>query len=169
MSEKPNSKEIAARSERMVAVFQSAIGKPMKEFPVPPFAKWLNGVLVDAKRGEVEIEYEVRPEMANPTGLLHGGMQCGMMDDCIGVMCATLGYEGFLLSIDLHVDYLGKVKVGEKVKARGFLVREGRNIVHCAAEIRDLHGNLISTANSNLLLTTFRPDYVKMSEKIKNV
>jgi uncharacterized protein (TIGR00369 family) len=166
MPEKPDSKDITARSERMVSLFQSIKGKSMKDFPIPPFSKWLDGILINAKRGEVEIEYQVRPEMANPTGLLHGGMQCGMMDDCIGVMCATLGYEGFLLSIDIHADYLGKVKVGEKVRVRGFLVREGRNIVHCGAEIRDLQGNLISSANSNLLLTKFRPDYVKMSDKM---
>ncbi|OLS14357.1 MAG: hypothetical protein RBG13Loki_2006 [Promethearchaeota archaeon CR_4] len=164
MTAKPNPSELTARSDRIVTNLQAAKGKAMKDFPVPPFSRWLNGTLIDAKRGEIEIEYEVRPEMANPTGLLHGGMQCAMMDDCIGIMCATLGYEGFLLSISLHVDYLGKVKVGEKVRVRGFLVREGRNIVHSDAEIRDLSGNLIATANSNLLLTTFRPDFVKMSE-----
>ncbi len=112
------------------------------------------------------MEYLVRPEMANPTGLLHGGMQCTMMDDCMGMMCATLGYEGFLISIDLHVNYLGKVKVGDKVQVRGFLVREGRNIVNCGAEIQDLKGGLIASANSNFLLTTFTPDYVKQSDKL---
>ncbi len=165
MPQKPNPKDIAARSERMVALFQSIKGKPVKDFPVPPFSKWLDGILINAKRGEVEVEYLVRPEMANPTGLLHGGMQCGMMDDSMGMMCATLGYEGFLISIDLHVNYLGKVKVGEKVRVRGFLVREGRNIVNCGAEIHDLQGTLIATANSNFLLTSFTPDYVKESDK----
>ncbi len=166
MPAKPDPKETAARSERMVALFQSIKGKSMKDFPIPPFSKWLDGVLIDAKRGEVEIEYVVRPEMANPTGLLHGGMQCGMMDDCMGVMCATLGYGGFLISIDLHADYLGKVKVGEKVRVRGFLIREGRNVVNCGAEIRDIQGNIISAASSNLLMTNFTPDYVKQSDKL---
>lgn len=81
------------------------------------------------------------------------------MDDTIGVTCATLGYEGFLISIDFHVDYLGKVKVGEKVRVKGQIVREGRKIVHAMAEIHDIEGNLIATGSSNLTKTSFRPDY----------
>ena len=34
--------------------------------------------------------------MANPTGLLHGGMQCALMDDTIGMMTATLGFKRFV-------------------------------------------------------------------------
>ena len=104
--------EIKKRSEQMVELFRAMKGKGVRDFPVPPFTKWLNGTIIDVKRGEMEFEFVVRPEMANPTGLLHGGMQCALMDDAIGVTCVTLGYEGAVISIDFHVDYLGKVKVG---------------------------------------------------------
>ena len=107
--------------------------------------------------------------MANPTGLLHGGMQCGLMDDTIGMTTATLGYEGFPISIDFHVDYLGKAKVGESVRVIGKIVREGRNILHAIAEIYDKKGKLISTGNSNLLKTTYVPDYVKNTDKMKEI
>ncbi|WXG39735.1 MAG: PaaI family thioesterase [Candidatus Freyarchaeum deiterrae] len=151
--------EIKKRSEQMVELFKAMKGRGAQEFPVPPFTKWLNGTIMNVKRGEMEFEFVVRPEMANPTGLLHGGMQCALMDDTIGVTCATLGYEGFLISIDFHVDYLGKVKVGEKVRVKGQIVREGRKIVHAMAEIHDIEGNLIATGSSNLTKTSFRPDY----------
>jgi uncharacterized protein (TIGR00369 family) len=110
------------------------------------------------------MEFDVRPEMANPTGLLHGGMQCGMMDDVMGITCATLGYEGFLITIDFHVDYLGKVKVGETVRVAASIQREGRNIVNAHADIFDVDGNLIATANSNLLKTTHKLDLEKFRE-----
>jgi acyl-coenzyme A thioesterase PaaI-like protein len=84
-----------------------------------------------------------------------------MMDDSIGMMTATLGYEGFPISIDFHVDYLGKVKVGEKVRIIAKVVREGKNILHATAEIYNMKGELISTGNSNLFKTTYKPDYVK--------
>ncbi len=159
-------KKIQKRSDRMVELFDNYKGKEIKDFPAPPFSKWLNYKIINVKRGEMELEFLVRPEMANPTGLLHGGMQCGLMDDCIGITSTTLGYEGFPISIDFHVDFLGKVKVGEKVRAIGKVIREGRNIIHMTAEIYDINGKLIATGNSNLLKTNFIPDYVKAADEL---
>jgi uncharacterized protein (TIGR00369 family) len=163
MSKMDENKE---RSERIIKLFNTFKGKNLKNFPVPPFTKWLNGKINKAKYGEIEIIFEIRPEMANPTGLLHGGMQCAVMDDTIGMMTATLGYEGFPISIDFHVDFLGKVKVGEEVRVVGKMIRKGRNIIHAIAEIYDLNGSLISTGNSNLLKTHFKPDYIKKAEEL---
>ncbi|TFF91804.1 MAG: PaaI family thioesterase [Promethearchaeota archaeon] len=162
-------KEIKERSERVIKLFNAAKGKNIGSFPgIPPFSKWLDGEMIQAKRGLIEIEFDVRKEMANPTGLLHGGMQCGMMDDTIGMTTATLGYEGFPITIDFHIDYLGKVKVGEKVKVIAKIKREGRNIIHAVAEIYDMNGKLISSGNSNMLRTTFKPDYIKAVDNGKN-
>jgi uncharacterized protein (TIGR00369 family) len=108
----------------------------------------------------VVIEFEVRPEMANPTGLLHGGMQCAMLDDSIGVACATLGHEGFMLTIDIHVDYIGKVRVGEPVSVEATIVREGSRVVHAQATMRDAAGQTVSIADANLLTTTHKPTYL---------
>ncbi|MFX0028807.1 MAG: PaaI family thioesterase [Candidatus Hermodarchaeota archaeon] len=154
------------RSDRLLNLFNTFKGKNLRDFPVPPFTKWLNGSIIKAKFGEIEIKFEIRPEMANPTGLLHGGMQCALMDDTIGMMTATLGFKGFPISIDFHVDYLGKVKVGEEVRVIGKMIRDGRNIIHAIAEIYDMNGNLISTGNSNLLKTQFVPDYIKTADEL---
>lgn len=155
------------RSEKMINLFNSFKNQELKNLPVPPFSKWANGKIIKAEFGLMELEFEVRPEMANPTKLLHGGIQCALMDDVIGITTATLGYKGFPISIDFHVDYLGKVQVGEKVRVIGEIIREGRNIIHANAEIRDMNNNLISTSNSNLLKTKFIPDYVKTADKLE--
>ncbi|MBN2152082.1 MAG: PaaI family thioesterase [Candidatus Lokiarchaeota archaeon] len=158
----PESKQdVDARSTRVLDLFQAINGRPLKDFPVPPLTKWLNGKIVAAGRGEVTVEHVVRPEMANPTGLLHGGMMCAMLDDVIGMTSATLGHKGFLLSIDMNVNYLGKVKVGEALIARGRIAREGRTIVNATAELADRDGHLVATASSNLLLTGHEPDFLK--------
>lgn len=158
--------ELMERSERMIEIFNAFKGKNLKDFPVPPFSKWLNGKLIKAQYGVIELEFEVRDEMANPTGLLHGGMQCALMDDTIGMTTATLGYEGFPITIDFHVDYLGKVEIGKTVRVIGKIVREGRNVIHAVGEIYDKDGNLISTSTSNLLKTHLVPDYVKNADKL---
>ena len=160
-------KKILKRSDRILKLFNSFKSRELKDLPVPPFTKWLNGKLIKTERGLLELEFEIRPEMGNPTNLLHGGMQCALMDDTIGMMTATLGYEGFPISIDFHVDYLGKVKVGENVRVIAKLIREGNNILHAIAEIYDQNGIVISTGNSNLLKTHFIPDYVKLADQLE--
>jgi len=160
--------ETKKRSEKMINLFNTFKKQELKNLPVPPFTKWANGKIIKAEFGLMELEFEVRPEMANPTNLLHGGIQCALMDDVIGITTATLGYKGFPISIDFHVDYLGKVQVGEKVRVIGEIIREGRNIIHANAKIHDLKNNLISTGNSNLLKTQFIPDYVKTADKLEN-
>ena len=156
-------KNVQKRSEQMVKLFNSVKGINMENFPepIPPFSKWLNGKIVGAKRGEIEIEFLIRPEWANPTGLLHGGMQGALIDDTIGMTTATLGYQGFLISINSQLNYLGKAKVGEIVRVKARVIREGKNIVNISAEIKDKEGKIITTGNSNLLKTQYTPDYVK--------
>ena len=145
----------------IVQVFRASIGKKIEG--APPFTQWLDGRIVSCDPGEIEMTFEVRPEMANPTGLLHGGMQAAIMDDLIGMTSATLGEAGFMLTIDLHVNFLGKISVGQTVKARARILRSGKRITHAVCEILDEAGNIVARGDSNLVKTTFAPDYVKDS------
>ena len=162
-----NDFNIRKRSEQMIEFFNSMKGKEFKEFAKIPFVRWLNGKIIKVIRGSSEFEHNVRPEMANPTNLLHGGIQCAMMDNAIGMAAATLGYKGFPISIDFHIDYLGKVKVGEKVRVIAKVVREGKNIIHMNIEILNMNGKLVSSGNSNLLKTSFVPNYVKLADELE--
>ncbi len=146
-------------SNPIIDFFRSAIGRKLEG--APPFTAWLDGRIVSAEAGAMEVAYRVRPEMANPTGLLHGGVQAAIMDDIIGMTSATLGEKGFMLSIDLHSNYLGKARVGQTVTARARFVRNGRRIAHAVCEIVDEQGAVIARASSNLLKTGFEPDYAK--------
>ncbi len=163
-----NDKNIKKRSERMIKMFNALKGRNLKNFPgpIPPFSKWLNGKIILAKRGEVELEFKIRPEWANPTGLLHGGMQGALIDDTIGMTTTTLGYEGFLISINTQLNYLGKARIGENIRVKAKLIREGRIIVNIYGEILDKEGKLIATGSSNLLKTQYTPDYVKVIDKL---
>ena len=146
----------------IVQVFRASIGKKLEG--APPFTEWLDGRIISCDTGEIEMTYRVRPEMSNPTGLLHGGMQAAVIDDLIGMTAATLGEDGFMLSIDLHVNFLGKIPVGQTIKARAKIVRSGRRIAHAVCEILDEQGNIVSRGDSNLVKTEYVPDYQKKAE-----
>ena len=146
-------------SNPMVELFRSAIGRKLEG--APPFTAWLDGRIVSAEVGAVEISFVVRPEMANPTGLLHGGVQAAIMDDVIGMTAATLGEKGFMLSIDLHANFLGRVRVGQAITARARFIRNGRRIAHAVCEIVDSEDRVVARADANLIKTGFEPDYHK--------
>jgi acyl-coenzyme A thioesterase 13 len=148
-----------SQTNPIVEFFRSSIGKKLEA--APPFTQWLDGRIVSCNVGELEITFKVRPEMANPTGLLHGGVQAAIIDDVIGMTSATLGEEGFMLTIDLHANYLGKVEVGQTVKARARFIRTGKRISHAVCEILDEQGNLVCRGDSNLMKTGYVPDYRK--------
>ncbi len=150
----------------IVEMFRASIGKKLEG--APPFTSWLDGRIVSCDVGELEVAFQVRPEMANPTGLLHGGIQAAIIDDVIGMASATLGEEGFMLTIDLHVNFLGKVTIGQTVKARARFVRLGRRIAHAVCEILDEEGNVVSRGDSNLMKTGYIPDYRRKTDKEGN-
>ena len=146
----------------MIDGFNAIIGMDMKDFSItPPFSKWLNGKILSAAYKQVEMEFQVRPEMANPTGLLHGGVQSAMIDDVIGMCTATLGLKGFLISIDFSVDFLGKARVGDVVIVKAEITRIGKNIAHAEASIRKPDNKIVALARANLLKTNYKPDYVR--------
>lgn len=136
-------------SNPIVELFRSAIGKKMEG--APPFSAWLDGRIVSAEVGAVEVSLKVRPEMGNPIGLMHGGVQAALIDDLIGMAAFTLNRSQFLLTIDLHVNFLGKVKVGQTVVGRTRIVRSGRNVSHAVCEILDESGRVVSRGDSNLI------------------
>ncbi len=159
--------DVLNRSERIVALFNSFKGKSVANVwgSKLPFSRYLNGTLLNVKRGELELEFKLKPEWANPTGLLHGGMQGALIDDSIGMTTATLGYPGFLISIDSQLNYIGKISIDEIVVVRTKTLREGKNIVNMSCEILGKDGHLIAIGNSNLLKTQYTPDYVKMIDE----
>lgn len=143
----------------VVEFLRASIGKKLQG--APPLTEWLDGRIVSCGVGQIEVRFVTRPEMANPTGLLHGGIQAAIMDDVIGMTSATLGEKGFMLSIDLHVNYLGKVPIGRPVTARARFVRIGKRVAHAVCELLDEDGRVVSRCDSNLIKTSLEPDYQK--------
>lgn len=134
------------------------LGKSLAGFPVPCLTKWLGGTLVEAERGSIAMEITTRSEMTNPSGYLHGGIQCAMLDDAMGTACATLGYTRQFLSTNLTVDYLGTARAGEKVVVRGYIYREGNSLMHAVGEITK-DGVVIAKAQSNLFISNIPVDF----------
>jgi uncharacterized protein (TIGR00369 family) len=134
----------------LVEILKNMVGKEMPE-QAPPVTKWLNFVLRKVERGHVIATMEVRPDMANPLGLLHGGVQATLLDEIIGMTVHTLEKDKPSVSVNLSIDFLGKARVGETIEVEARVVRQGRQLIHAVGEIRNAEGKLIAKASSNML------------------
>lgn len=136
----------------IVEEFRKYIDQPFSDarFPV---GQWLAGVLKEVNEGHVTAEVTIRPEMANYTGRIHGGMLALIIDDLIGGTTYTLGTPTVYMSVNLSVDYLLTAKVGETLTGTTRIIRKGRTLINAECEISNARGKLIARGHSNLVNT----------------
>lgn len=142
-------------NERLNLV-QSFIGKHFTGSP-SPFAHWLNGKVISVEEKTVEFQFVVRKEMTNPVGMLHGGVICGMIDDCIGVNFFILGLEYFYPTINLNVEFFNPVSEAETVIVKTQVIKQGRTIINIKADVFNENSmKLVAQATSNLVASNIK-------------
>ncbi len=96
--------------------------------------------MISIDKNSVEFQFEVRKEMTNPAGTLHGGVICGMFDDCIGVDFMILGTEYFFPTINLNVEFFGVVKEGDIVIVKTNVVKRGKSVINVKVKTKSFLG-----------------------------
>jgi uncharacterized protein (TIGR00369 family) len=85
--------------------------------------------------GCVEVELEVRPELCQPYGNLHGAVLAALADSAAGYAAQTLMPSGAdVVTVEYKINFLAPAHGGCCV-ARGRVVRAGRTLYVCAADV----------------------------------
>jgi uncharacterized protein (TIGR00369 family) len=88
--------------------------------------------------GEVEIELPFRADLTQQHGTLHAGVVTAIADTACGVAAFSLmPPDSAVLSIEYKVNFLAPAR-GGRILARGRVVRPGRTLTVCAAEVAAL-------------------------------
>ena len=114
---------------------------------------WLQITLERIEKGNAVITTEVRKEMTNPYGNIHGGMMSLVIDEAIGWAVVSLDTEVHYTSLTLNVDFLYAIKQGERLRAESKVLRVGKKIINVECHVYDMKGNVLARANSNLIVT----------------
>ncbi|MCB0698382.1 MAG: PaaI family thioesterase [Chitinophagales bacterium] len=122
-----------------------------------PAGNWLEFTLEKIEKGSATISLEVRKEMTNPYGNIHGGMMALVMDEVIGWGVVSLDTDNFYTSLNLNVDFLYAIKGGDRLRAISKVVRAGKKIIHVTCDVYDMNDTLLGKASSNLIVTGMRP------------
>ena len=122
-----------------------------------PAGNWLEFTLEKIEKGSATMSLEVRPEMTNPYGHIHGGMMALVMDEVIGWAVVSLDMNANYTSLNLNVDFLYAIKQGERLRASAEIIRAGKKIIHVECRIENMDGTLLGKASSNLIVTGMKP------------
>ena len=116
-----------------------------------PFARLLGIELEQAGRGSATLRLNVRDELRQIHGVMHGGAIASLIDTATAFAIVTLlRDEEKFSTVDLMVNYLRPLSEGT-VTATARVVRAGRRLITVSADVLDDSGNLAATALSTYL------------------
>jgi acyl-CoA thioesterase len=119
-----------------------------------PFAKLLGIELVAAERGSVTLQLEIRSDLRQIHGVLHGGAIATLIDTATAfAIVSQLTSPQKFATVDLTVNYLRPLKEGRAL-AQARVIRTGRTLLTVTAEVRDEAGNLAAMALSTYIWLT---------------
>ena len=111
------------------------------------FPQFLGLQTEDVRTDYARVRIPYRSEFRQPAGVVHGGVIASLVDSVV-VPAVGGAYDEprELFTIDMQLRYLAPI-VEEDLVAEGWVVRRGRSIVYCDAEVRGgTTGHLAATA-----------------------
>jgi uncharacterized protein (TIGR00369 family) len=119
-------------------------------FASVPFVHFLGLSLGAFERGAATLHLDVREELRQVKGLLHGGATASLIDTAAAFAIITLLSSGeSTATVDLTIHYLRPLLSG-RLTAQARVLRAGRRLLTVSVEVRGEDGNLAATA-----LTTY--------------
>ncbi|MCH2043243.1 MAG: PaaI family thioesterase [Saprospiraceae bacterium] len=139
-----------------IALLKEQEGKHLEGHHVDGFTKWLNGKLASiSDTGDTKVEFEVRADMCNLFGIIHGGAISAIMDEIMGFQLFIKSEDtATYLAMNIVVDFVKSAKKGEILTAIPSVVRIGRKTANMSCELLNAQGVVIARSSSNFLRMT---------------
>jgi uncharacterized protein (TIGR00369 family) len=126
--------------------------------PMLPLHDLLGFTAVESETGRLVLAAEVRPELCNRRGVLHGGVLSALADSALGgAVVAGIAPEEWCATLQISVQFVNGARRGP-LRAEGRMVRRGRRVAFAAGEIRDADGEVVATAQGTWFVWPRRPD-----------
>lgn len=122
--------------------------KIFNSFGKVPFVQLIGMELVELEIGEAKIRLDMRDELRQPYGLLHGGATASLIDTATAfAILGTLAEDEIASTVDLTIQYLRPHTEGS-ITCMAKVTRAGKRLLFVSAEVENDQGKLIATALS---------------------
>jgi 1,4-dihydroxy-2-naphthoyl-CoA hydrolase len=115
--------------------------------------EWLRIEGVDRGAGEAVLRLPTRPEMANRSGVVHGGFIALLADSAMSRALGTMLPEGERhASFDLKLSFIAPARIGEALEAVAKVLHSGRRtgVVECRVEASG--DRLVATGTATFII-----------------
>ncbi len=120
-------------------------------FALVPYAKLIGLELGEMKSGEANLYLEVRDQLKQNQGVVHGGAVASLIDTAAAFAVVTRLESGErVTTTDLTIHYLRPITSGRLI-ATARIVRGGRRLFVLSVEVRNDNQALVATAVTSYL------------------
>ena len=124
---------------------EARMARAREAFAGVPYAKFLGLQLGELKNGEASVHLEVRDQLKQNQGVVHGGAIASLIDTASAFAVVTQLEDERVTTTDLTIHYLRPVTAGRLV-ATARILRGGRRLLVLSIEVTDDLGHLVATA-----------------------
>jgi len=122
------------------------IARVHQAFATVPYAKFLGLELGELSDGKASLHLDVRAELKQNQGVVHGGAIASLIDTASAFAIVTrLEPDERVTTTDLTIHYLRPVTEG-RLTAIAQIVRGGRRLIVLSIEVTNDRGTLVATA-----------------------
>ena len=122
------------------------VARAREAFAAVPYARLLGLQLGEVSSGAVSIHLDVRDELRQNQGVVHGGAVASLIDTAAAFAVLTqLGISERVTTTDLTIHYLRPANSG-RLTARARIVRSGRRLFVLSVEVTNDQQILVATA-----------------------
>lgn len=89
------------------------------------FSQWLGIEVLEIKEGYSKITMQVRPEMINGLGIVHGGIAFSLADSCFAFACNNRNVLS--VALDTAINFIKPVHVGDVLTAEAKEIHNGKS------------------------------------------
>ena len=123
-------------------------------FESVPFAHLLQLQLGEMKRGAATLHLEVRDDLRQNNGVVHGGVIASLVDTAAAFAILTLlERDQTSTTVDLTIHYLRPLSSGQTT-AQARVLRAGRRIMVIKVDVLDESKTLVATALTSFIRLT---------------
>ena len=122
----------------------------LKKFEGSSFISHCGIKLEAADFGWVKASMEVKDEITNPFGFIHGGAISTLIDTAGGIVCWTVGRR--VCTLDLNTSFLKNVKAGHTVFAEANVLRKTDHIIFVEVKVYSDKNDLLAKGSASMYI-----------------
>ena len=106
------------------------------------FSQWLGIEVLEIKEGYSRIKMEVRTEMINGFGIVHGGIAFSLADSAFAFACNNR--NNLSVALDTSINFLKAVNVGDTLTAEATELHNGKSTGLYHIEVKNQLGERVA-------------------------